>query len=298
MVLDVDPNRRRVSLGIKQCTDNPWNAFGEGHDVGAVIKGEVKNITEFGLFIGLDGGVDGMVHLSDLSWDRPGEQVMAEYKKGDMVEAKVLDVDVDKERISLGIKQLTKDPFSSAAAFKKGATVTCTVARIKSGGIEVTVGDGIPAFIRKADLARDRAEQRPDRFAVGDKVDARVTSVDAAGRRIGLSVKSLEISDEREAMAQYGSSDSGASLGDILGAAIKAKDESGGDEEEPAKKTAAKKTTAKKAAAKDEAKPAKKAAAKEEAKPAKKKAPAKKAAAKKDAAEDTPVAEDAAPADE
>jgi small subunit ribosomal protein S1 len=276
----VDPNRRRVSLGIKQCTDNPWNAFGEGHDVGAVIKGEVKNITEFGLFIGLDGGVDGMVHLSDLSWDRPGEQVMAEYKKGDMVEAKVLDVDVDKERISLGIKQLTKDPFSSAAAFKKGATVTCTVAGIKSGGIEVTVGDGIPAFIRKAYLARDRAEQRPDRFAVGDKVDARVTSVDAAGRRIGLSVKSLEISDEREAMAQYGSSDSGASLGDILGAAIKAKDESGGDEEEPAKKTAAKKATAKKAAAKDEAKPA------------------KKAAAKKYAAEDAPVAEDAAPADE
>ncbi len=220
MVLDVDPNRRRVSLGIKQCTPNPWAEFSEKNPSGTIIKGEIKSITEFGLFIGLDNGVDGMVHLSDLSWDKAGEQVITEYKKGDMVEAKVLDTDVEKERISLGIKQLAADPQAGVVKHKKGDTVTCTVSAIHAGGIDVSFGEGLTAYIRKQDLARDRSEQRPERFAVGDKVDAKVVSVDGDARKIGLSVKALEISDEREAMAQFGSSDSGASLGDILGAAL------------------------------------------------------------------------------
>ena len=225
MVLDVDPNRRRVSLGIKQCTENPWGQFAEGHPPGTVIKGEIKSITEFGLFIGLDGGVDGMVHLSDLSWDKAGETVINDYKKGDMVEAKVLDTDVEKERISLGIKQLAADPQAGVVKYKKGDTVTCTISAVHAGGIDVVFGEGLNAYIRKQDLARDRSEQRPERFAVGDKVDAKVVTMDADLRKIGLSVKALEISDEREAMANYGSSDSGASLGDILGAAMRAKGE-------------------------------------------------------------------------
>jgi small subunit ribosomal protein S1 len=225
MVLDVDPNRRRVSLGIKQCTENPWGQFAEGHPPGTVIKGEIKSITEFGLFIGLDGGVDGMVHLSDLSWDKPGETVINDYKKGDVVEAKVLDTDVEKERISLGIKQLGADPQAGVVKYKKGDTVTCTVSAVHAGGIDVAFGEGLTSYIRKQDLARDRSEQRPERFAVGDKVDAKVVTVDGDSRKISLSVKALEISDEREAMAQFGSSDSGASLGDILGAAMRAKGE-------------------------------------------------------------------------
>ncbi|MBM3507043.1 MAG: 30S ribosomal protein S1 [Alphaproteobacteria bacterium] len=220
MVLDVDPNRRRVSLGTKQCTPNPWAEFAEKSQAGTVIKGAVKSITEFGLFIGLDNGVDGMVHLSDLSWDKPGEQVINAYKKGDVVEAKVLDTDVEKERISLGIKQLAANPQAGMVKYKKGDTVTCTVSAVHAGGIDVAFREGLTSYIRKQDLARDRSEQRAERFAVGDKVDAKVISIDPDARKIGLSVKALEISDEREAMAQYGSSDSGASLGDILGAAL------------------------------------------------------------------------------
>ena len=244
MVLDVDPNRRRVSLGIRQCTENPWQSFAGSHPAGTIIKGEIKSITEFGLFVGLDGGVDGMVHLSDLSWDRPGEQVIAEYKKGDMVDAKVLETNVEKERISLGVKQLSAEPQAAAPKHKKGDTVTCTIAAVHAGGIDVSFGEGLTAYIRKQDLARERSEQRPERFAVGDKVDAKVIGVDADSRKISLSVKALEISDEREAMAQFGSSDSGASLGDILGAAMRAKGEVA--EENP------KKTTAKKKAKKDD----------------------------------------------
>jgi small subunit ribosomal protein S1 len=241
MVLDVDPNRRRVSLGIKQCTENPWSQFSEGHPPGTVIKSEIKSITEFGLFIGLDNGVDGMVHLSDLSWDKPGEQAINDYKKGDVVEAKVLDTDVEKERISLGIKQLSADPQAGVVKHKKGDTVTCTVSAVHAGGIDVAFGEGLTSYIRKQDLARDRSEQRPERFSVGDKVDAKVVSVDPDARKIGLSVKALEICDEREAMAQYGSSDSGASLGDILGAALnKAKGGEAPGEEKP-KKAAKKK---------------------------------------------------------
>ncbi len=229
MVLDVDPNKRRISLGLKQCRDNPWQQFLDEYAVDSEIEGEVKNVTEFGLFVGLIGDIDGMVHMSDISWDRSGEEAIKGFKKGDVVKAKVLDVDVEKERISLGIKQLTGDPFAGAAAgLKRGARVTCTVTAVVDNGIEVSI-DGAKGFVRKADLSRDRSEQRPDRFAVGEKVDAKVTSVDRAGRRISLSIKSLEIADEKRAMADYGSSDSGASLGDILGAAMsKAQRERGG----------------------------------------------------------------------
>ena len=229
-VLDVDASRRRISLGLKQCTDNPWESFSEKYPRGTEIEGEVKNITEFGLFIGLDNGVDGMVHMSDISWDLPGEEAIKNYKKGDMVKAVVLDVDTEKERISLGIKQLENDPFAAAAELKKGDAVTCTVANVLDSGLEVTLSNGVPGFIRKGDLSRDRSEQRPERFAVGDKVDARITNIDNRNRRIMLSVKALELAEEREAVANYGSSDSGASLGDILGAALKAK-ASGGEEE-------------------------------------------------------------------
>ncbi|VAW11696.1 SSU ribosomal protein S1p [hydrothermal vent metagenome] len=221
MVLEVDPVKRRISLGLKQCLDNPWEDFVTKFPVGTIIEGEVKNTTEFGLFIGLDGDVDGMVHLSDIDWNRPGEEAIAEFEKGQMVKAKILDIDVDKERISLGIKQLEEDPFKSADAIKRGDIVTCFVRSVKDGGLDVTIGeDGPAAFIRRSDLSRERNEQRPERFAVGDKVDARVTQVDRATRRFSLSIKALEIAEEKEAVAQYGSSDSGASLGDILGAAL------------------------------------------------------------------------------
>ncbi len=225
MVLDVDPSKRRVSLGLKQCLRNPWEAFAENHPAGSEVEGEVKNITEFGLFIGLDGDIDGMVHLSDLDWNRSGEEAIAEYKKGDMVQAVVLDVDQEKERISLGVKQLGGDPFAAATSgVKRGDVVTVTVTSIEDGGIEVEY-DGMKSFIRRSDLSRDRSDQRPDRFAKGDKIDARVTNIDKATRRLGLSIKAREIAEEKEAVQQYGSSDSGASLGDILGAALKEREE-------------------------------------------------------------------------
>ena len=228
-VLEVDPVKRRISLGLKQTLQNPWEAFAEKHPVGTEVEGEVKNKTEFGLFIGLDGDVDGMVHLSDLDWKRPGEQVIEEYKKGDMVKAQVLDVDVEKERISLGIKQLGSDPFAQKAEgegdLRKGAVVTCEVTEIKEGGIDVVLaGTDLTAFIKRSELARDRADQRPERFAVGEKVDARITIFDRKARKVSVSIKALEMAEEKEAIAQYGSADSGASLGDILGAALKARD--------------------------------------------------------------------------
>jgi small subunit ribosomal protein S1 len=224
-VLEVDPVKRRISLGLKQTMANPWDAFAEKHPVGSNVEGEVKNKTEFGLFIGLDGDVDGMVHLSDLDWNRPGEQVIEEFKKGDVVKAVVLDVDVEKERISLGIKQLEGDPFAEAGDLKKGAVVTCEVTAVNDGGIEVKIVDtDMTAFIKRSDLARDRNDQRPERFAVGEKVDARVTLFDKKARKVGVSIKALEIAEEKEAVAQYGSSDSGATLGDILGTALKQRD--------------------------------------------------------------------------
>src|ERR1700736_4467296 len=228
MVLDVDPQKRRISLGLKQTMANPWEAFVEKCPVGTELEGEVKNITEFGLFVGLPGEIDGMVHLSDLDWNRPGEEAINDYKKGDTVKVRVLDVDVEKERISLGIKQLASDPFESTlAGVKKGDVVTCTVTAVSDGGVEVTLGDGLPGFIRKAELSRDRAEQRPDRFAVGEKVDAKITALDRATRKLTLSIKAREVEEEKKAMAEFGSSDSGASLGDILGAALSRRGEKG-----------------------------------------------------------------------
>jgi small subunit ribosomal protein S1 len=225
VVLEVDPVKRRISLGLKQTLENPWEAFARNHPTGSEVEGEVKNKTEFGLFIGLEGDVDGMVHLSDLDWNRPGEQVIEEYNRGDMVKAQVLDVDIDKERISLGIKQLGRDAVGEAATggeLRKNAVVTCEVIGIKDGGIEVRLVDhDVDSFIRRADLSRDRDEQRPERFSVGQKVDARIIAFDRKTRKLQVSIKALEIAEEKEAVAQFGSTDSGASLGDILGAALK-----------------------------------------------------------------------------
>lgn len=228
MVLEVDPAKRRISLGLKQCMSNPWDGFAEKHPVGSNIEGEIKNITEFGLFIGLDGGVDGMVHLSDLDWNKPGEQAITEYQKGQVVQAQVLDIDVEKERISLGIKQLANDPFQSLGDLKKGSVVTCTVAAVDPKGLTVSVGDGVQGYIRRTELSRDRDEQRPDRFSIGDKLDAKIVTIDGKARKLTLSVKAREMEEDRKAMEQFGSTDSGASLGDILGAAMrKKKDEDG-----------------------------------------------------------------------
>ena len=226
VVLDVDASKRRISLGLKQAQDNPWDAFVAANPIGSTVEGEVKNATEFGLFIGLDNDIDGMVHLSDLDWNVSGEEAIQRYRKGEMVKAKVLDVDVEKERVSLGIKQLGGDPVGEGDLYKKGQTVTVTVTSIESGGIEVKFGDDdapVSSFVRKSDISRDRNEQRPEKFAVGDRVDAQITSIDKATRRISVSIKALEMADEKEAIEQFGSSDSGASLGDILGAALREK---------------------------------------------------------------------------
>ncbi|MEJ2376981.1 MAG: 30S ribosomal protein S1 [Pseudolabrys sp.] len=238
-ILEVDPVKRRISLGLKQTMRNPWEVFVETHPPGSVVEGEVKNKTEFGLFLGLDGDVDGMVHLSDLDWKRPGEQVIDEYKKGDVVKAQVLDVEVEKERISLGIKQLAGDPMASAGEIKKGSVVTCEVIDVKESGIDVKLaGTELTAFIKRSDLARERGEQRPERFAVGQKVDARVTQFDRKAHKVAVSIKALEVAEEKEAIAQYGTADSGASLGDILGAALKQR--AGGEEGEGEKSEAEK----------------------------------------------------------
>ena len=231
-VLDTDPQKRRISLGLKQTMSNPWDAFLEQHPLGSEMEGEVKNITEFGLFVGLPGEIDGMVHMSDLDWEKAGEEAIEAFNKGDMVKVKVLDIDVEKERISLGVKQLTSDPFESEMSnVTRGVVVTCTVSEITTGGIEVTISDGVKGFIRKSDLSRDRSEQRPDRFAVGEKVDAKVTSIDKSTRKINLSIKAREVEEEKKAMSDYGSSDAGASLGDILGAALRSKQQEAGDED-------------------------------------------------------------------
>ena len=221
-VLEVDEEKRRISLGIKQTQENPWNDFSTRFPVGTIIKGEVRSVTEFGLFIGLDGDIDGMAHLSDLSWDKSGEEALKDYNKGDEVEAKILEIDSEKERISLGVKQLVKDT-GSAAGIGRNSTVTCTVTKVDANGLEVSFGEEneLSAYIRKNDLSRERSEQRPERFAVGDKVDARVLKQDRKTRQYSLSIRALEIAEEKEAVQQYGSTDAGASLGDILGAALK-----------------------------------------------------------------------------
>ncbi|MEL6582432.1 MAG: 30S ribosomal protein S1 [Pseudomonadota bacterium] len=221
MVLEIDSSKRRVSLGLKQTQGNPWENFAANYPQGATVEGEVKNITEFGLFVGLEGDIDGMVHLSDIDWNRSGEDAIQDFRKGDVVTAKVLEVDTERERISLSIKEMDGDPFAEATSgVKRGDVVTVEVTAIEDGGVEVEY-DGAKSFIRRSDLSRDRAEQRPERFSVGDKVDVRVTNIDKNSRRLSLSIKAREIAEEKEAVEQYGSSDSGASLGDILGAALK-----------------------------------------------------------------------------
>ncbi len=255
-VLEVDPQKRRISLGLKQTQENPWSAFVASHSKGTEVEGAVRNITEFGLFIGLDSGVDGMVHLSDLDWNRSGEEALKDYKKGDIVKAVVLEADAEKERISLGVKQLGGDPMDSASDLRKGARVTCEITGVKENGLEVKLADsGMSSFIRRSDLARERSDQRTDRFAAGEKIDAAITQIDKATRKVSVSIKALEIAEEKAAVKQYGSTDSGASLGDILGAALdKAKD---GDEEvevEVEAEAEAKPAKAKKAAATKKAK--------------------------------------------
>ena len=226
MVLEVDSEKRRISLGLKQCMENPWEDFAGRYPVGTKVSGEIKNITEFGLFVGLEDEIDGMVHMSDLDWNLSGDDALAAFSKGQTVEAVVLDVDLEKERVSLGVKQLDGDPFESLGDLRRGSTVTCEVTAVTDGGLEVGVGDAdVSAFIRRSDLSRDREDQRPERFNVGDKLDAMVTNIDQRARRIGLSIKALEIAEEKEAVQQYGSSDSGASLGDILGAALNRDDD-------------------------------------------------------------------------
>jgi small subunit ribosomal protein S1 len=231
LILDVDEPKRRISLGLKQAQGNPWEVFLEAHPPGSIVEGEIRNITEFGLFIGIGPELDGMVHMSDLSWDEAGEAAMAKFEKGQVVKAKVLDVDVEKERISLGVKQLEADPAAEVLdRVKKNEIVTCVVTQVQANGIEVKVNDVLTGFIRRAELARDRADQRPDKFAVGETVDAKVIAVDRAARRLSLTIKGKEIEEEREAMKEFGSTDSGASLGDILGAAIRRRREMTGEE--------------------------------------------------------------------
>lgn len=256
LILDVDASKRRISLGMKQCVANPWAALQEKYTVGSEVEGEVKNITEFGLFIGLTEDIDGMVHMSDISWDKSGEEAIKDYKKGMKVRAKVLDIDPEKERVSLGIKQITGDPFDeSISNLKKGSVVTCEVTTVLETGIEVSLAGGLSGFIRKNELSRDRAEQRSDRFAVGEKVDAKIAQIDRGNRKITLSIKAREVDEERKAMVEYGSTDSGASLGDILGAALK-------QVKEKAPAEAKEKAAPKKAAKAAEKKPAKEKAAK------------------------------------
>lgn len=221
MILEVDPIKRRIALGIKQCTENPWSKVANERPVDSEFEGEVRNITEFGLFVAVSDELDGMVHMSDLSWTDSPEEAIRKYNRGDTIRVKVLEVDPDKERISLGVKQLSPDPYASGLSeIKKGDIVTCEITSITDQGLEVSVNEGIPGFIRKVELAKERSEQRTDRFAVGEKVDAKVINIDRTMRKLSLSIKGREIHEEKEAMAAYGSTDSGASLGDILGAAF------------------------------------------------------------------------------
>ncbi len=250
-VLDIDMDKRRISLGIKQTQENPWDQFGTQHKVGEELEGEIRNITEFGLFVGMPGDIDGMVHLSDISWEDASEEALKAYKKGDTVKVKILDIDATKERVGLGIKQLSADPYNgkgpTSGARKeapvttggnvaKGQVVTCTVTEVNSGGIEVSVGD-LKGSIKRADLSRERSEQRPDRFAVGEKVDAKVLTT---GKTLTLSIKQRELDEDKAAMAAFGSTESGASLGDILGAAL-GKPAAASEEENPKAKKSSKK---------------------------------------------------------
>ncbi len=248
MVLDVDVDKHRISLGIKQCEENPWQKFADKYKEGDVISGEIRNITEFGLFIGLEGQIDGLVHHSDIAWGSSGEEAIKAFNKGDTIEAKILLVDVEKERVSLGIKQLSDAPAEQAMpeGVNKGATVTSTIQDISKDGLTVEMENNTQGFIKKIDIARERKEQRPERFAIGDRVDAKILSVDKKTGMVSLSIKALEIEQHKQAIKEYGSTDSGASLGDILGAALSEAAEAKDTDEKPKKKAAPKKTAAKK----------------------------------------------------
>ncbi len=227
-VLEVDLEKRRISLGLKQCQENPWTQYAGAHKVDEEIEGEIRNITEFGLFVALTEEIDGMVHLSDISWEDQTEDVLKTFSKGDVVKAKILEVDADRERIALGIKQLTKDPYEGKmSGLAKGAIVTCTITEINSMDVVVSINENVSGTIKKADLSRERSEQRTDRFAVGEKVDAKVLSVDKKTRKVSLSIKAREVDEDKQAMKDFGSTESGASLGDILGAALKESDKKG-----------------------------------------------------------------------
>lgn len=254
MVLDVDEDKRRISLGIKQCQENPWTDFATTRKIGEEFEGEIRNITEFGLFVGMSDDIDGMVHLSDVSWEDESEEVLKSFEKGQTVKVKILDMDPEKERVALGIKQLTDDPFQGALeGISKGAVVTCTVTHILAASIKVSVNENVEGSIKKVDLSRERSEQRPDRFAVGEKVDAKVISLDKKTRKLGLSIKAREIDEDKQAMKEFGSTESGASLGDILGAALQENEGAPAEKAEakPKKKAAAKKKADDKAEDKD-----------------------------------------------
>ena len=224
MVLEIDTEKRRVSLGLKQTKGNPWKNFAENNPVGSNVEGEIKNITEFGLFVGLGEDIDGMVHLTDLDWNKSGEEALEVYSKGDLVKAQVTDIDIEKERISLSIKALEKDPYAdTVSGLKRGQIVTVTILNLQENGVDVEY-NGLNSFIRRSDLSRDRSEQRSDKFVVGDKVDVRITNIDKTNRKVSFSIKAKEIAEEKEAVQQYGSSDSGASLGDILSVALNKED--------------------------------------------------------------------------
>ncbi|MBT4109845.1 MAG: 30S ribosomal protein S1, partial [Pelagibacterales bacterium] len=223
IVLEIDSPKRRISLGMKQCKPNPWLDLQENHKIGSEVEGEVKSITEFGLFIGLPGEMDGLIHLSDLAWNSSGEDIISNFKKGDLVKAKLLEIDVDKERVSLGIKQLTKDPMSDNKDLVRGNIVTSVIKSITEKGLHVEISEGVNGFVKKSELAKERGDQRVDRFAVDEKIDGRIMSIDSNTRVVNLSIKALQVAEEKQAMKDYGSVDSGASLGDILGAALEEK---------------------------------------------------------------------------
>jgi small subunit ribosomal protein S1 len=223
IVLEIDAEKRRISLGMKQCKPNPWLDLQENHKIGSDVEGEVKSITEFGLFIGLPGEMDGLIHLSDLAWNSNGEDIINNFKKGDLVKAKILEIDVEKERVSLGVKQLTKDPMADNKDLVRGNIVTSVIKSITEKGLHVEISEGVNGFVKKSELAKERGDQRVDRFAVDEKVDGRIMSIDSNTREVNLSIKALQMAEEKQAMKDYGSVDSGASLGDILGAALEEK---------------------------------------------------------------------------
>ena len=220
MVLEIDPDKKRLSLGLKQCLDNPWEDFAQKNPIGTKLSGKIQNITDFGLFVKVSEDLDGLVHMSDVDWRKSGSEAIKDFEVDQEIETIIIDIDPSKERISLGIKQLDDDPMESLDQIKKGSVVTCTVVSSQTAGIDVEIGDKVPAFIKRSDLSKDKSEQIPERFETGQKVDAKVTNYDPKSRKISLSIRALEISDEKEAIEQYGSKDSGASLGDILGEAL------------------------------------------------------------------------------